>query len=44
VAFCRKGNYLMSRKKKTLGDAIIQGILQGTIEGIFGRPKRRKKR
>lgn len=34
----------MGRKKKSLGDAIIQGILQGTIEGLFGRPKRRKKR
>jgi hypothetical protein len=34
----------MGRKKKTLGDAIIQGILQGTIEGIFGRPKRRRKK
>lgn len=34
----------MGRKKKTLGSAIMQGILQGTIEGIFGKPKRRKKR
>lgn len=45
MAFYRKGNYIiMSRKKKTIGDAIIQGILLGTIEGLFGKPKRRKKR
>ena len=28
----------------TIGGAILQGLLLGTIEGIFGKPKRRKKR
>lgn len=28
----------------TLGGAILQGLLLGTLEGMFGKPKRRRKR
>ena len=45
MALYRKGNYIvMSRKKTTLGGAILQGLLLGTIEGIFGKPKRRRRK
>lgn len=44
MAFCRKGNYLIMAKRKSLGQKIAGAILQGTIEGIFSKPKKRKKR
>lgn len=33
----------MSRKK-TFSSRLMSAFIQGTIEGLFGRPKRRKKR
>ena len=33
----------MSRKK-TFSQKLTSAIIQGTIQGLFGKPKRRKKR